>query len=58
MAKHPVTVCGKPLVSFVVGKTLAAFLIEWLEILHQMASDVNKLKRQSYRNVAVVVRKH
>jgi hypothetical protein len=58
MAKHPVTVCGKPLVRLVLAKRIATFLTELLETLHQIASDVNKLKRQSHLSIAVLVRKH
>jgi len=37
-------------------------LVRWtdrvLETLHQMESDINKSKRQSFPNIAIVCRKH
>ena len=52
MARYPVTVSRQLLVRLVGAEKLAVADSK-LEMLHQMASEINKPKRQSYLNFAV-----
>ena len=58
MAGHPSMVCGKPSVSSVCYNELVPCLTERVEILHQMAGDKNKSKRQLFPDVAITDKKH
>jgi hypothetical protein len=52
------TVFEMPLVRYFDNLELVSCLIERLEILHQIAGDMNKLKRLLFVNVGIADRKH
>jgi hypothetical protein len=56
--RHRMTVFEMPLVRYFDNLELVSCLIERLEILHQIAGDMNKLKRLLFVNVGIADRKH
>ena len=58
MERHPMTASGKPSVGTVSDNTPVSCLINCTsEMLHELASDMNKLKRRLFLNFATGDRK-
>jgi hypothetical protein len=52
-ARHRLTMSGTPLVRFIDGNKFVLYLTRTLEIIQEMASEMNKTKRQIFCKVII-----